>query len=221
MRCFSTTRQGWDTAMDTAKFASLANSLRQYRRAELKDFAADVGANPVDALYVDPLAGDAVLHTVLSPNTTFLLGRKGTGKSTVFAKAQSEIRNRNDLISVYIDVKSLDELVLSGTPAAIEDDTDIDPSIFRAHMLRKRFLGAIVSQLITELTEACDNMSLWDRWTGRKRGYEDLKTELTRIADSVKHTKLNTEELPILRRIVAKAKTRHEDQQGSTSQKEG
>src|ERR1700681_3224322 len=64
------------------QFAKIAESLRQYRRAEMADFQADVGGNPVEILYVDPLESDAVLKTVLQNNTTFLVGRKGTGKST-------------------------------------------------------------------------------------------------------------------------------------------
>jgi putative ribosome biogenesis GTPase RsgA len=97
--------------MNPKKFSRIAESLRQYRRAELKDFEQDIGDNPVEALYVDPLPGDGVLQTVLSSNTTFLTGRKGTGKSTVFAKAQSDMRKRADLVSVYIDVKSLYEII--------------------------------------------------------------------------------------------------------------
>jgi hypothetical protein len=52
-------------ALNPDKFAKIADSLRQYRRAELPDFQADVGGNPVDLLYVDPLESDAVLKTVL------------------------------------------------------------------------------------------------------------------------------------------------------------
>lgn len=69
--------------MNLEKFSKIAESLRQYRRAELKDFEPETNGKPVDQLYVDPLPGEAVLKSVLSGNTTFLLGRKGTGKSTV------------------------------------------------------------------------------------------------------------------------------------------
>ena len=83
--------------MKPQKFARIAESLRQYRRAELKDYQEELGARPIDALYVDPLPDDAVLQSILSSNTTFLLGRKGTGKSTVFARAQSDLRKRKDV----------------------------------------------------------------------------------------------------------------------------
>lgn len=63
-------------ALNPDKFAKIAESLRQYRRAELGDFEQDVEGNPIDTLYVDALEGDAVLKTVLLNSTTFLVGRK-------------------------------------------------------------------------------------------------------------------------------------------------
>ena len=97
--------------MNSKTFNKITESLRQYRRAELKDFEPEVGPNPVDKFYVDPLPEGAVLQTILTPGTVFLLGRKGTGKSTIFAKAQSEIRKSKELFSIYIDVKSLYDLI--------------------------------------------------------------------------------------------------------------
>jgi len=63
--------------LEQIRFKEVAESLRQYRRAELKDFEEQIGENPVNKIYVDPLPGDAVLNSILSSNTTFLLGRKG------------------------------------------------------------------------------------------------------------------------------------------------
>jgi hypothetical protein len=112
------------------KFAKIAESLRQYRRAELVDFHDDIGSNPIEILYVDPLESEAVLKTVLQNNTTFLVGRKGTGKSTVFANAQIELRKRTDAISVYVDVKSLHELLSTSEPAVqvVRDWPRLPPS---------------------------------------------------------------------------------------------
>jgi hypothetical protein len=189
------------------KFAKIAESLRQYRRAELSDFQADVGGNPVDTLYVDPLESDAVLKTVTLNHTTFLVGRKGTGKSTVFAKAQIELRKRTDAISIYVDVKSLHEL-LSTSEAVVQSvhDALISEPVFRAHSLRKNFLAAVVSDLIKELKSAYESRSLIERWVGKARGYQDVVGELEQIANEVKTAKLSQEELPILRTISAKTK---------------
>jgi len=189
------------------QFAKIAESLRQYRRAEMTDFQAEVGGNPVELLYVDPLESDAVLKTVLLNNTTFVVGRKGTGKSTVFAKAQLELRKRQDAISVYVDVKSLHELLVSNEAAvqAIQDASISEP-IFHAHSLRKSFLGAVISDLIRELKRAYENRSLVQRWIGNARGYSQVISELERLAADVKTAKLSQEEIPILRTISAKTK---------------
>ena len=166
-------------ALNPDQFAKIADSLRQYRRAEMADFQADVGGNPVELLYVDPLESEAVLRTVLLNNTTFLVGRKGTGKSTVFAKAQLELRKRQDAVSIYVDVKSLHELLV-GSEAAVQalQEASISEPIFHAHSLRKAFLGAVISDLIKELRRAYESRSLVQRWVGSARGYNEVISEL-------------------------------------------
>lgn len=194
-------------SMNPSQFAKIADSLRQYRRAELKDFQRELGAEPVEALYVDPLESNAVLETTLLNNTTFLVGRKGTGKSTVFAKAQTELRKRSEIISVYIDVKSVHELLTEAeVPAQGVQDVSISQPIYRAHLLRKRFLGVIIADLIRELKTAYEARSLFDKWLGKKRGYKIAVAALEKLAAEVKAAKLSQEEIPILRTMTVKHK---------------
>ena len=156
--------------MEKEKFAKVAESLRQYRRAELKDFEGEIGSKPIDQLYVDPLPADAVLNSVVSSNTTFLLGRKGTGKSTIFAKAQSILRTRKNIISIYIDVKSLYDIMAASEPPELAiAEYEISQAAYRSHMLRKAMLGNIIAELLKEINNACDNLSLLDRWRGASR----------------------------------------------------
>lgn len=203
--------------MNPDQFAKIAESLRQYRRAELADFQSDLGGNPVDQLYVDPLESEAVLKTVLLNNSTFLVGRKGTGKSTVFAKAQNELRKRTDAISIYVDVKSLHEL-LSSNEAAVQSiqDASISEPIFRAHSLRKAFLGAVISDLIKELKRVYETRSLIQRWVGSASGYDEVIAALEQLGANVKVAKLSQEEIPILRLISAKAKEATSKKESST-----
>ncbi len=165
--------------MDRQKFHRIAESLRQYRRADLGDFEAEVGPDPVEATYVDPLPDNAVLQIALSSSTTFLLGRKGTGKSTIFARAQSEIRRQNKNMSVYVDVKSLNE-VLASEEAGVSaiNDANIQPAVLYAHRLRKTFLGAVLADLIDEVDKSFDRLSLYDRWLGKRREYSDVRESL-------------------------------------------
>jgi hypothetical protein len=188
--------------MDMEKFSKIAESLRQYRRAELRDFERNIGAKPIDQLYVDALPGNAVLNSVLSSNTTFLLGRKGTGKSTVFAKAQSALRSQKDIISAYVDVKSLiDVLDTTETDSTNLDSLGISSITFRSHLLRKAILGRIIAELLKEIEVSCNKLTLLERWRGIKRQYEDLMSSLNKIAIQVKSAKLEQHEIPILQKI--------------------
>ncbi len=189
--------------MNLEKFSKIAESLRQYRRAELKDFELETNGKPVDQLYVDPLPGEAVLKSVLSGNTTFLLGRKGTGKSTVFARAQSMLRDRKEIISVYIDVKSIYDLIDAVDISSADLATNnISPVAYRSHMLRKVMLGKVIAGLLKEIGSACERLSLWDRWvSGVKRQYEDLIASLSSLEASIKSAKLEQHEIPVLQKI--------------------
>lgn len=205
--------------MNSIKFSRIAESLRQYRRAELKDFEDELGGKPVSALYVDPLPNDAVLNSVMSGNTTFLLGRKGTGKSTVFAKAQSMFRERSDLLSTYLDVKSLcDVLDVAEIPTTSLGDCEVDQGIYRAHILRKGFIGRVISELLKEINNVCDAMSLWDTWRGKKKSFTDLKRRLTDLQSRVSAVGLQDQELPILQKITRSWKRRQQQEAGSATE---
>lgn len=199
--------------MDLNKFSKVAESLRQYRRAELKDFEKEIGNKPVDQLYVDALSGDAVLNAVLSSNTTFLLGRKGTGKSTVFAKAQSVFREQKDIISVYIDVKSLIEVLDSNEFNSTElESLGISSIAYRSHLLRKAMLGRIISELLQEIGKTCDRLTLLERWRGVKKQYEDLKHSLDDISRRVKNSKLEQHEIPVLQKITSQIRQKRQQE---------
>jgi hypothetical protein len=158
---------------------------------------------------VDPLPNDAVLNSVLSSNTTFLLGRKGTGKSTVFARAQSVLRARRDLLSTYIDVKSLYDIINSADPPIRETSSaDVDTGICRAHLLRKAFLGQVIAELLKEIDQLCSVISRWDIWSGKKKSFQELKENLSGLQRRVREVKLTEHELPILHQINRKWQSR-------------
>ena len=87
-------------------FREAAQSLKAYRRADIPDRA---GGSLVDKLYVDPLPNDHVLDQILRPNTTFVIGRKGTGKSTIFLRAQHQLDASTTAVSAYVDIKTVYE----------------------------------------------------------------------------------------------------------------
>lgn len=105
------------TQKQRKQFADAAQSLKLYRRAEL---TAEEGDKPlIEELYVDPLPSDGIFNTMMRPNTTFLIGRKGTGKSTIFQRAQHEIRKQSHSVSAYLDVKT------------IYESSEVDPALLQ------------------------------------------------------------------------------------------
>lgn len=204
--------------MNKILFSRVAESLRQYRRAELLDFEEDIGEKPVDLVYVDPLPDNSVLNSVLSGNTTFVLGRKGTGKSTLFAKAQSILRERGKTISVYLDVKTLHEVVAAAEQPSINAlDKNIDPVVTRSHLLRKEALGHVISELLKEIEAACERMSIMQRWLGKARKYDELKISLKALGTRIKNAPLKSDELPILVKIDGSIKSKAAKEQSSNT----
>ena len=91
------------TTLELNNFHSAIQSLKLYRRAELTDQKDKL---IIKDLYVDPLPKDFIFNTLLKPNTTFLIGRKGTGKSTIFQRVQYEILREKNKTSSYVDIKT-------------------------------------------------------------------------------------------------------------------
>ena len=132
-------------------FRAATESLKLYRRADLND--PEHGTSLIEELYVDPLPEDDVLKTVLRPHTTFVIGRKGTGKSTVFQRLQHELRKTSDRTSAYLDIKTLyesaqpDEALITRLQAR----PDALPRESERLALYREFLKATIQQIREEL----------------------------------------------------------------------
>jgi DNA-binding MarR family transcriptional regulator len=145
-------------------FHKAAQSLKLYRRAELQE--EDTGTPLIEELYADPLPNNHVLQTTLRPNTTFLIGRKGSGKSTVFQRAQHELRKSSLSISVYIDIKTIfessqvDPNLLAQVQAVATSTIPVET--LRRLLLYKTFLKATIGDIQEELKKRIKS-SLWER----------------------------------------------------------
>ena len=100
-------------------FLMFANSLKLIRRAEIEH----EGENIIDEIYTDLLPNEGILQQVNLPRTSILKGRKGTGKSTIFQKSIADMKGNKDVITVYIDVKTLFD---SATPTLSGDFNNRD-----------------------------------------------------------------------------------------------
>lgn len=130
-------------------FHTLVDSLKKCRRADLSDINNDEAI--IEDLYVDPLDNDFVLKSSLKPNTTILIGRKGTGKSTIIARLQREIRKDNDKLSLYLDVKTIFEQSKNFTYDSSRYQNLITSNDLEKYLLYKTFLKQIIEQIKEEV----------------------------------------------------------------------
>ncbi|MEK3697388.1 hypothetical protein NYE33_10450 [Paenibacillus sp. FSL R10-2199] len=98
------------TAAEKEGFIKVFETLKLFKRITSNKLAQDEqqdGQDIVKELYVDLLPNDGILRKLLSNNTFVLVGRKGTGKSTLFARAQYDIASKKSNLSAYINAKSI------------------------------------------------------------------------------------------------------------------
>jgi len=131
------------------QFYNLVDSLKKCRRADLSDIGD--GENVIEKLYVDPLENNFVLKSISKPNTSILIGRRGTGKSTIIARLQHDIRKTNDKLSLYIDVKSIFEQSKVYSYESSKYTTLFSESDLEQYLIYKNFLKEIISQIKEEL----------------------------------------------------------------------
>jgi hypothetical protein len=186
-------REHYAAAMPTSRFTrdkldafhEAVQSLKLYRRADLEN---DRGDSLIEELYVDPLPNDHVLETLLKANTTFIVGRKGTGKSTVFLRAQRALLKEKNYISTYVDIKTVYESAQVDA-ALIEairsQDAALPPSHVHRLLLFRSFLKAVVAGIRDDMTEQLKNSwraRLKDSFTGTSA---ELMSALNEFIDEI------------------------------------
>lgn len=78
--CFCTFAKNIYNMADINTFLEFAESLKLVRRANLEK----EGKTIIEKIYTDLLPNNGVINKVNLPRTTIVVGRKGTGKSTIF-----------------------------------------------------------------------------------------------------------------------------------------
>jgi hypothetical protein len=151
-----------DTGPNLDAFRNTAQSLKLYRRA---DIPAGTGESLIGSLYVDPLPNEHVLETMIKPNTTFIIGRKGTGKSTVFLRAQHELRKDDRVLSAYVDIKTVFESA-QVDPQLLQKATQyagsLPPASLERLLLYRQFLATVIAEIRQELRKRI-NASRWSK----------------------------------------------------------
>jgi DNA-binding MarR family transcriptional regulator len=144
-------------------FQDAVQSLKLYRRADLID--ENTNDPLIESLYVDPLPNEHVFKTLLKANTTFLIGRKGTGKSTLFQRLQSEVRKKKNQTSAYIDIKTVFEssLVDLNLSNKLKDlPTALPIESLEKLLLYREFIHAVIYEIKKEVQKKIES-SFWQK----------------------------------------------------------
>lgn len=201
--------------LEKDKFFNAVDSLKKYRRAELFD---EQGNNLLDRLYTDLLPNDQIIKTCLTDNTTFLIGRKGTGKSTIFLKLQHEFRKRNDNISCYIDTKTVFENSQSEFSNVDYLNNLIPKDILTKYLIERTFIQSILKEIKKEIDDK--SPTILDRI---KKAFnidksDSVKEYINALQAQIENNEILKQiELPVVNQIVVGSKQSNEEA-GSVSE---
>lgn len=161
--------------MDIDGFKRMTKSLSLYHRITSRDLFDGVECyekeKDIEKLYVDLLPNNGILELILEESTTFLVGRRGTGKSTIFSRAQHEIHKKKKNLSVYLNASTI---FSESEVGLIQVSTDLSVSLTVDERLKITLIKNIVSGLINGLKEELESENN-GFFEGIKNIYRDSK----------------------------------------------
>lgn len=190
---------------DIENFFTAVNSLKKYRRADLLD---DKGNTIIEELYVDLLPKDQVFRSCLSDNTTFLVGRKGTGKSTIILRLEKEYRRKKEYISCYLDTKTIFEGAKTEQLPVDHLQGKIPQKALEIYLTERSFIQNVLTEIISELDKQFEStVDKIKSFLGldKTKNVQLRLQELKKSISSNKH--LKNIELPVLQEISQKIKS--------------
>lgn len=135
--------------LDSKTFLDFAESLKLVRKNRIEDFLQE---KSIDDIYTDLLPNNGVITKLNLPRTTILIGRKGTGKSTIFNKSQKDLISNKKCISIYIDVKTLFDNSIPEIPKEVKE---ISPELNK-YLLYSNLIQEIILETKNQLNKFID-----------------------------------------------------------------
>ena len=196
------------TQEDKDNFFNAIESLKKYRRADLLD---EKGRNLLEQLYTDLLPSEHILKKSIKENTTFLIGRKGTGKSTIFLRIEQELRKKDTVLPCYLDVKTIYE---SAQTEYVNFDylSDYLPEkTIRKYLIERSFLQSVLKRIAEEIDIRYDNWYEKLKQVLGNTKAEETKEKIQTLKSRIEDNEILKEiEIPIIKNISQKKKTLNE-----------
>ena len=162
----------------TDNFLEFAESLKLVRKTRIEDFVND---KTIDDIYTDLLPNNGIITRLNLPRTTILVGRKGTGKSTIFQKSQKDLVANKKCISIYIDVKSLFD---NSTPSLPQEAQELNKE-FKKYLIYSNLIKEIVLETKNRLDDFV-KVSILNKILGfDSEQIEEINVQLKEIENSI------------------------------------
>lgn len=156
------------------KIEDAFKSLMQSGRPDVIDEKRNIITPDV---YVDLFRNNYVLRQVLDDNHTLLKGRRGTGKSTIFVKAEDHIKgNINDALPIYINLQTCYEEIRTS-------NSDIKNSDLTNLTTYKNFLTEILESIKNKLPIQISNEEEVEDLFRSIRNGDYIDADFQRIAE--------------------------------------
>ncbi|WP_024955924.1 hypothetical protein [Sulfurospirillum arcachonense] len=190
-------------------FFEAVESLKKYRRADLID---NKGRNLLKELYTDLLPNDYILKKTLKENTTFLVGRKGTGKSTIFLRLEQELKTKKEYLPCYLDVKTIYESSQTALASTQELETLLDSELLEKYLVERAFIQTVLTTILNEISNKFNsNTEKLLKAIGLSK-VEEVKEKISELKHNIENNNyLKKIELPILQTINSKKTTINEE----------
>lgn len=203
------------TEKNRDEFYKAADSLKRFKRAEVKD---DQDRSLIETLYTDLLPENQVYKMILSDNTTFLVGRKGTGKSTIILRLESEYRKRDDYLPCYIDTKTVFESTKSDYQNLDYLKGKIPDAALGKYLVERAFIQSILKSIVSELEiRANTYLSKFANILGLSKT-DEVKNSIRNLYNKIDNNEhLKSIELPVINSYVSTISGSDESESASSS----
>ena len=164
---------------DINTFLEFAESLKLVRRANLEK----EGKTIIEKIYTDLLPNNGVINKVNLPRTTIVVGRKGTGKSTIFYKSQMDLDKNGENITVYIDTKSLYDNSTPSLPKELEKSEQSRELI--KYLIYSNLLKEIIVRTKEKIKRRLNENKIISFFGINEEKIDYINNELENIQDSI------------------------------------
>ena len=173
--------------MNIQGFKVMSESLRLYHRITNEKYGDSIenDDNLLEKVYVDILPNNGILEKVMERNTTFLIGQRGTGKSTIIARAQYEIAKKQKDLSIYINAKNIYKSCQMDTPIiGLQDENYFSQEELFRIVLIKKSIEDLCKSMLEELKREKKNILQILTGNNKMRQIESLIAEVQNLLES-------------------------------------